>query len=257
MDARSPQIVRAVQGRRPADRPRPVGRGLDRRAPRQQAAGAGRRPTSRQRPAVPDGARSRQRAARPPAPDAPRPARPGDGRRPRRPAVRAQRPPGPGARRGDAVRRRELERHRHRLDLRRPRHLQEVQGRVLDGRRRRRALDTRAFSPTSCGTAGGWPAGCEAARRRCGSRFPRWSPGRRRPRSASAARSSCGPRCRSATWCWTEPSLADQRSDVERMLAAMDDLELRVDLHAVAALGRPDPARRGLQGHRRRSSTTC
>ena len=35
-----------------------------------------------------------------------------------------------------------------------------------------------------------------------------------------------------------EPSLADQRSDVERILAAVDDLELRVDLHAVRVAGR-------------------
>ncbi len=35
-----------------------------------------------------------------------------------------------------------------------------------------------------------------------------------------------------------EPSLADQRSDTERILAAVDDLELRVDLHAVRVAGR-------------------
>lgn len=33
-----------------------------------------------------------------------------------------------------------------------------------------------------------------------------------------------------------EPSLADQRSDLERLLAALDDLELRVDLHALRRL---------------------
>src|ERR1039458_1362656 len=35
-----------------------------------------------------------------------------------------------------------------------------------------------------------------------------------------------------------EPALADQRSDVERILAAVDDLELRVDLDAVRVAGR-------------------
>jgi uncharacterized 2Fe-2S/4Fe-4S cluster protein (DUF4445 family) len=35
-----------------------------------------------------------------------------------------------------------------------------------------------------------------------------------------------------------EPSLADQRSDTERVLDALDDLELRADLHAVRAVGR-------------------
>jgi len=36
----------------------------------------------------------------------------------------------------------------------------------------------------------------------------------------------------------SEPSLADQQSDLERLLAALDDLELRVDLHALRALPR-------------------
>jgi len=35
-----------------------------------------------------------------------------------------------------------------------------------------------------------------------------------------------------------EPSLADQRSDLERILDALDDLELRADLHAVRVAGR-------------------
>ncbi|GAB3430997.1 ASKHA domain-containing protein [Actinophytocola sediminis] len=34
----------------------------------------------------------------------------------------------------------------------------------------------------------------------------------------------------------TEPTLADQRSDLERLLAALDDLELTVDLHALRTL---------------------
>ena len=35
-----------------------------------------------------------------------------------------------------------------------------------------------------------------------------------------------------------EPSLADQRSDLERVLDALDDLELRADLHAARVVGR-------------------
>ena len=35
-----------------------------------------------------------------------------------------------------------------------------------------------------------------------------------------------------------EPSLADQLTDTERVLAAVDDLELRVDLHALRSIGR-------------------
>ena len=53
-----------------------------------------------------------------------------------------------------------------------------------------------------------------------------------------------------------EPTLEDQASDLERVLAAMDDLELRVPLE-LAARARPDAARRGLEGDRRRSATTC
>ncbi len=36
----------------------------------------------------------------------------------------------------------------------------------------------------------------------------------------------------------SEPSLSDQQSDIERLLAGLDDLELRVDLHALRQLGR-------------------
>ena len=46
-----------------------------------------------------------------------------------------------------------------------------------------------------------------------------------------------------------EPTLADQRTDLERLLDAIDDLELRVDPHVLRELGR-DAARGRLQGHR-------
>ena len=80
-------------------------------------------------------------------------------------AVRARRRGGPRAQRHAGVRRRELERHRDRLDVRRARHVQEVQGPRARGRRADLARSTRARSrPTSCATAGGW----RAARPRAG-----------------------------------------------------------------------------------------
>ena len=93
-------------------RPRRVGRGLDPHA------------TARSRRQ-----RRHERGRGPPGGAAPRPrppALPPVGRRPRRQG-------GARARRHDALRRGELERRRDRLDLRRPRHVQEVQGRVVSG----------------------------------------------------------------------------------------------------------------------------
>ena len=63
------------------------------------------------------------------------------------------------------VRRRELERDRDRLDLRRPRDVQEVQG----ARRLRRRADLQRrpaglHRPASCAKAGGWPAAPTPAR---------------------------------------------------------------------------------------------
>ena len=55
---------------------------------------------------------------------------------------------------------------------------------------------------------------------------------RRRPARDPAARP-----CRSATSSSTEPTLEDQASDLERVLAAMDDVELRVPLDLLRALG--------------------
>ena len=57
------------------------------------------------------------------------------------------------------VRRGQLERHRHRLHLRRARHLPQVQGPGDSRARCRSPGSTRARStPTSCAPAGGWPA---------------------------------------------------------------------------------------------------
>ena len=81
-------------GRRPAARPRRLGRRLDRGVPRREGGRRGRG----------DAGQAHEPAGRPPV----------------------QRPPGAGAAGGHPLRRGELERHRDRLHLRRPRHLQEV-----------------------------------------------------------------------------------------------------------------------------------
>ncbi len=116
LDARAPQIVRAVQAADLLLDRDPWGASWIAAHRAQQAAQAARPRQAAAGRDVTTGA------------DTGTPTFPLDGAGPRRPAVRAQRPPGAGARRGERVRRRELERHRHRLHLRRPRHLQEVQG---------------------------------------------------------------------------------------------------------------------------------
>ena len=75
---------------------------------------------------------------------------------------------GARARRHDDLRRRELERHRDRLDLRRPRHLQEVQGaRRSTGDVPLVAVDPRAFTPDELN------GGLAARLPRAGARGPR------------------------------------------------------------------------------------
>jgi len=71
---------------------------------------------------------------------------------------------------------------------------------------------------------------------------------RRRPRRGRPAGSSCA-RAQKRVPGLDEPSLADQLTDLERVLAAVDDLELRADLHALRVIGRVLRAGR-LQGPR-------
>ena len=90
-------------------------------------------------------------------------------------ALRARGRRGARAERHAGVRRRELERHRDRLDLRRPRHVQEVQGAGARGRAcRSRAVDPRAFS-------------ARRAARRLAAGLPRARARRARDRGAAAA----------------------------------------------------------------------
>ena len=159
-------------------------------------------------------------------------------------------PRGPGAARRHRLRRRELERHRHRLHLRRARHLQEVQG---PDRRRQRAgprLDARSFTRRASTTAGGW---------RASPRRPRdleidVPPLATRPKAANVGvgrQVILRPAIQKRYVELIEPTLSDQQPDLDRLLAAIDDLELRVDLHALRRLPRGLAAGR-LQGHRGR-----
>ena len=150
----APTVVDAVRAVGPAAGPRSVGSAVDRRAPGApgDACGAGgghgadepaRSPATRPRPRGADRPATRARRRRGPG-QAAVPAR-------RRRRARAQRHPG--------VRRRELERDRDRLDVRRPRHLQEVQGADRLGRRAGRpAGPTGVHRPgASRGMAAGVP----------------------------------------------------------------------------------------------------
>jgi uncharacterized 2Fe-2S/4Fe-4S cluster protein (DUF4445 family) len=98
-------------------------------------------------------------------------------------------------------------------------------------------LDARAFTPAEL--ADGWRLACLAqADDDVQVEVP---PLATRPKAATVGvgrqvilRPAVQKRCVQLT----EPTLADQQSDLERLLAALDDLDLRVDLHAVRNLPR-------------------
>ena len=130
----------------------------------------------------------------------------------------------PAARR---LRRRELERHRHRLDLRRARHVQQVQGAGLRGRgagaRRRpaRVQPRRAARRLAAGLP------------RARARGPRVEvpPLLTRPKAAPVGvgrQVILRPAVQKRYVELDEPTLADQRTDLERLLDAIDDLEPHV-----------------------------
>jgi 5-methyltetrahydrofolate--homocysteine methyltransferase len=131
----APVVRRRVRGRRPAARPRPVGRALDRRAPRARRPRGGRDPPSRHA-----ARHARRRRARPAA-------------------LRAGRRGGARARRHADLRRRELER-RSRSTPRAAATARARSARCACSRATCRSPpSTRARSrPTSCATAGGSPA---------------------------------------------------------------------------------------------------
>ena len=224
MDARSPQIVRAVKA---ADLL------LDR-----DAWGAAWIAAHRAQQAGPAGRRRQPQrsAARAPRDDGRRnaahPARPGQ------PGLRAGRAAGAGAARRDPVRRGQLERHRHRLDLRRPRHLQEVQGQGRRGPARAVQPGRRAYhAARSC--EDGWRLACRApAAADTAVEVP---PLATRPKAATVGvgrQVILRPAVQKRYLELAEPTLADQATDLERVLAALDDLELRADLPVLKTLGR-------------------
>ncbi len=100
----------------------------------------------------------------------------------------------------------------------------------------RSARSTRARSrPTSCATAGAWPA---ARRPRCDLVID-VPPLQTRPKAATVGvgrQVILRPSVQKRYLELAEPTLQDQASDLERILAAMDDLELRVGVDVVRTL---------------------
>ena len=156
----------------------------------------------------------------------------------RLPAVRRRDQGGARPGRHDAVRLRELERDRDRLDVRRSRHLQEVQGARVVGRaggverRPARVLARRAAR----GLAARVPRAGRARRRRRGAAAADAAEGRarrRRPARDPAPRGAEAlPRARPSRRSRT------RRPTSSACSPAMDDVELRVPLEIVRTLGR-------------------
>jgi uncharacterized 2Fe-2S/4Fe-4S cluster protein (DUF4445 family) len=109
--------------------------------------------------------------------------------------------------------------------------------RMLDGAETPSALDIRAFSPDEL--RDGWRLACRVLA--AGDARIEVPPLVTRPKAATVGvgrQVILRPAVQKRYMELDEPSLADQRSDVERILAAVDDLELRVDLYAVRVAGR-------------------
>jgi len=108
--------------------------------------------------------------------------------------------------------------------------------RVLDGSMPVSPLDARAFSPDEL--RGGWRLACRAlADADVQVEVP---PLATRPKAATVGvgrQVILRPAAQKRYLELAEPSLADQRTDIERVLAALDDLELRVDLAVLRSLG--------------------
>ncbi len=108
--------------------------------------------------------------------------------------------------------------------------------RVLDGAAPISPLDARAFSPAELDD--GWRLACRVqATTDADVAVP---PLATRPKAATVGvgrQVILRPAVRKRFVEMTEPSLADQVSDLERLLAELDDLELRVDLHALRSIG--------------------
>jgi len=98
-------------------------------------------------------------------------------------------------------------------------------------------LDARAFSPSEL--AQGWRLACRV--QVAGDLLVEVPPLVTRPKAATVGvgrKVILRPAVQKRYVELPEPSLADQRSDLERLLDALDDLELRVELYALRRLGR-------------------
>ena len=108
--------------------------------------------------------------------------------------------------------------------------------RIADGIVPVSALDARAFSPDELRS--GWRLACRAlAEADVQIEVP---PLVTRPKAATVGvgrQVILRPATQKRYLELAEPSLADQQTDIERVLAALDDLELRVDLAALRSLG--------------------
>jgi uncharacterized 2Fe-2S/4Fe-4S cluster protein (DUF4445 family) len=109
--------------------------------------------------------------------------------------------------------------------------------RVVDGTVPVTALDIRAFNPDEL--RGGWRLACRVlAQADARIEVP---PLVTRPKAATVGvgrQVILRPAVQKRYLELGEPSLTDQMTDTERVLARIDDLELRVDLHAVRSVGR-------------------
>jgi uncharacterized 2Fe-2S/4Fe-4S cluster protein (DUF4445 family) len=109
--------------------------------------------------------------------------------------------------------------------------------RMLDGAVAPSALDIRAFSPDEL--RDGWRLACRVLAD--GDARIDVPPLATRPKAATVGvgrQVILRPAVQKRYLELDEPSLADQRSDIERILDGVDDLELRPDLHAVRVAGR-------------------
>jgi len=107
--------------------------------------------------------------------------------------------------------------------------------RVLDGQVAVSRLDTRAFTPEQL--RDGWRLACLAESR--GDLRVEVPPLSTRPKAATVGvgrQVILRPAVQKRYVELGEPTLADQQPDLQRLLAGLDDLELRVDLRAVRAL---------------------
>ncbi len=108
---------------------------------------------------------------------------------------------------------------------------------VLDGAVPITPLDIRAFSPEEL--RGGWRLACRVlAEADARVEVP---PLMTRPKAATVGvgrQVILRPAVQKRYLELGEPSLSDQLTDMERVLAGIDDLELRVDLHALRSVGR-------------------